>query len=777
MKIALFASAAFVLSSTSAIAQENPANQKPADDGDIVVTARRSSESLMQIPVQVNVATGADLARVNATNLEKISENIPFVSITKLSAGNGGAFNIRGIGNYSVDTGVQQSVLLSIDDVFIGRPRIANGAMFDIKQVEVLKGPQSLFYGKNTVAGVVSIASQDPGNTLSVQGGAGYEFNARERYAEVAVSGPIVEGLTARLALRASALDGWIKNVGRPRINPVLPQFPVPGPRDDRGPYSKDVAGRLTLLWNPSSNFEAKFKYFHDTNDNDGETGSTEVFCQPGIAYSEFGVVDDQTDCKANAVRAINNHNAAHTAGMPGGNGGKTAGRAKSDLASLKLSYDAGSVSLTSVTGYYKLNTDSASNLSFGSLSNIWAAVQERSDGISQEIRLATDLSGPVNFMGGVYLADNKTFYNANTILLPLPVPLGGSFETFRRFSDLLNRTYSAFGQVRWDIQENLTLEAGLRYSNEKISATDGNTFITPAPGIPQRPAGVYFVRSKTENHVSPEVTLTWHPDSNQTLYAAYKTGNKPGGYSFPALATVAFTLANTNFLAEKVEGFEAGYKATLLDRSVRFTLTGYRFKYTNQQVSSFDAPILSFITGNAAASIVQGVEADVTWTPSSNLNITGALGYNDAHYEKYDRAQCYAFQTAATGCVGGFQDLSGRTLPRAPQWAGQLGATYRHPIGGGLEVSTSGSGIYTGKYNPSDTLDPFLDTDGYWRFNASLALGAEDGSWELGVYGRNLSDQYKPVYTTDKSISPPGVYIGPFIRTREVVVAFKFNY
>jgi outer membrane receptor protein involved in Fe transport len=770
-----------VLMAPSLLAPMAHAQSEPAEatgEEEVVVTARRSSEKFIQVPVQVNVATAAQLTRVNATNLEKISENIPFVSITKLPAGNGGAFNIRGIGNYGTDTGVQQSVLLSIDDTFIGRPRVANGAMFDLKQVEVLKGPQSLFYGKNTVAGVVSVTSADPTDTFSAQAAAGYEFEAREKYVEGAVSGPITDTLTARLALRFDETEGWIDNVATARTNPLLPGLIMPGPERDRGPFSRDIAGRLTLLWEPSDDFQAKFKYFHGDNSNDGETGSIEIFCRPGIQfYTEFGIPDTQTDCKANGVRALNNYPASRVAGMPGANGGIADAGYVSDLSSLKLVYSTGPITLTSVTGYYKLDTESASNLSFSSLATTWAAIQEQSDGFSQELRLSTDFEGPLNFMAGAFLSDNKTYYNSNVTLFPFVPEYRGSFESYRRFSDLSTRTYSAFVQARWDIREDVKLEAGIRYSSEKISATDGNSYANPALLFLLRPEGVYFVRSKTETDFSPEVTLTWFPDDHQTLYVAYKTGNKPGGYSFPALATVAFTEANTNFLSESVEGFEAGYKAEFLDRDLRFSVTGYHFEYKNQQVSTFDPSILSFTVKNAAGSTLQGIEAEATWAPSSDLSFQAALGYNDAHYDEYRGVQCYAAQTVAEGCVNRQQDLSGRTLPRSPEWAGSLGVTYEPSITDELTLLMSANGIYTGKYNAGDTLDPFLEIDGYWRFNASLAVGDADGNWEVGVYGRNLTNEYKPLTAGDKAFGQPGTYNGPFTRSREILAAIKVQY
>ena len=181
-----------LLGSTSALAQavsNNAATPAPqdstTDSTEIVVTARRAAESLIAVPVQVTVQSGTQLARTNANDLPKIAETIPFVSIGKQTGGSGGGYVIRGVGNFSGDVGVKQTVLLNVDNVFVGRAKIINQGMYDIRQVEVLKGPQALFYGKNSPAGVISISTNDPGSDLDGYVRAGYEFKATNAFLRV----------------------------------------------------------------------------------------------------------------------------------------------------------------------------------------------------------------------------------------------------------------------------------------------------------------------------------------------------------------------------------------------------------------------------------------------------------------------------------------------------------------------------------------------------------------------------------------------------------------
>ena len=197
--------------------------------GDIVVTARKRAESLISVPVAVTALGAQQLQRYNVTNLEQISQLAPQLTITTVASGSGASISIRGIGSVGEDPGVDQSVGVYIDNVGIGRGRIIGVSMFDISQVEVLKGPQALFFGKNSPAGVVSLTSAGPGDRLEGRVVGGYEIVANERYVDAAIGGPLSSTFGARLAVHASGMDGFIHNHAVPLTDPLTGlETPVP---------------------------------------------------------------------------------------------------------------------------------------------------------------------------------------------------------------------------------------------------------------------------------------------------------------------------------------------------------------------------------------------------------------------------------------------------------------------------------------------------------------------------------------------------------------------
>ncbi len=214
---------------------------------EIVVTARRSSERLINVPVAVTALSAAVIERAHVTDLTQVAQMTPNLVIASASSGSGGSISIRGVGTSFLDPGLEQSVGLNSDGVSIGRGHFLNAAQFDLKQIEVLKGPQALFFGKNSPAGVISITSADPTAELSAMGRVGYEFEAKERYVEAYVAGPISDTLGFRVAAKYNKLDGWIKNRVLPGPNPAFPGFNIPGPAFKTGPSSETIVSRVTL--------------------------------------------------------------------------------------------------------------------------------------------------------------------------------------------------------------------------------------------------------------------------------------------------------------------------------------------------------------------------------------------------------------------------------------------------------------------------------------------------------------------------------------------------
>jgi outer membrane receptor protein involved in Fe transport len=230
-----------------AVADENVAPGSSAKLEEIIVEARKRAESLQDVPVSVATISRVELQNNDATDLAKLGEIVPQVMIGQFMGGTGAVMTIRGISSSPINAGLDQSVSFVTDGVQLSRGHIIQEPLFDVRQVDVLEGPQALFFGKNSPAGVISLRTADPTNSFEAYAKTGYEFIAAEKYVEGAVSGPLNDNLTARVAFRADWIGGWLKNVAQPVKDPINPSVTDPGALQGAwGPSGHNYSGRLT---------------------------------------------------------------------------------------------------------------------------------------------------------------------------------------------------------------------------------------------------------------------------------------------------------------------------------------------------------------------------------------------------------------------------------------------------------------------------------------------------------------------------------------------------
>lgn len=766
----------FVSQASAACAQAAgaPQAQSGAQLQEIVVTARRRQESLQRVPVAVSVVSGEQLKNNLATDLSGVGELAPQVTMAPAGQGTGAVLTVRGVSSDTSDPGLDQSVSLDIDGVPISRGQVITTSVFDMHQVQVLEGPQALFFGKNSPAGVIVLRSNDPTDHFEGYLTGGYEFVAKERYAEGAVSGPLTDTLKARLAFRVDQMDGWIKNVAGPVQDFVNPSVTDPGAiQGNTSPAGHDYAARLTLQWTPTNDFDAKFKLLMDSKRNNGADGSSEPFCINGQTQPVLvGVLPlPGADCAKNMVKSESAPAAQYTANTPYTNGGVPYFWSQFALASLTLNKELDNLTLTSTTGYYHQTVETMYTSDWSPYASIWAASKESYHLITQELRANTKLDGPVNFMGGLYFEHfDRPYFNAPDLFHTFN-PIANNYTAVNLLSNTEGSSYSAFGQVRWNIIPTVELAAGARYSHDDKNFSMVN-LANNYPGL--YPAGQVLSTKYTGDNLSPEATLSWHPKHDQTLYAAYKTGYKAGGVSNAFLMPSTATPENITFQPEKVRGVEVGYKATAFDRSLRFDLTAYRYNYRNLQVVSYDATTISFTTQNAASARIQGLEGSAEWAATNDLTFHGNFGWNSAKYLSFTTAPCYVGQPVAPGaCTAlGTQDLSGKALNRAPKLTYTLGGEYRARVAPEWSAHFNLQGRYSSSYQTATDYGPGGLQPAFWLLNASARIGPDDGRYELALIGRNLTNSYYMVESVGWSGSEnPNQYVGFFNRPREVVL------
>lgn len=677
IRSALLAASALgvMLPFTAASAQSSAPASANVDDSEIIVTARKRQESILKVPVTTTVLSSAVIERANITGLFDVSKKTVGLNLGVASVESGALVAIRGFGNTAIDPGVDQSVSLNLDGLQLTQGMSYSVGTFDMQQIEVLKGPQALFFGKASPAGVISIRTNDPSERFELIGRAAYEAEAREIRNELIVSGPITDTLGVRVAALYDHFGGFFKNKATPNLaTGALPLSKRLGKSDS-------FAIRGTLLYKPDSNFSARLKLTYTKDKQRDATVQQYVACPEGttnlvaFAGSAFAAGEN---CKADRNGALVGMNPTAFPGMNTNNqgiaplkNGKPASEISQKIGSLELSYTpTDAIDLTSVTGYYRLDTDVDYNC-YASGSGAPACMTqkrlERTD-FTQELRGSSDFGGPFNFTLGAFYQDGKTFDaqtlpgNVNYFLPPL---------VFEGNMTIRIKAYSGFGQARYKITPELELAGGARYTKEKRSlqsVTYSLPFTPFAPGVVpfNSPIDLSNPRLNSGNW-APEATVTWTPTNDFTLFGAYKMAYKSGSYNIVTPTNPAGPVSFANgrgsgvgvdrsYRDEKIEGFEIGIKTRLLDRQLSFNMTAYHYKASNLQVGAIlpaagGLPVLT--TLNAASAKIKGIEADFNYRPDAveGLEIFGAINYNRSRFSSFPNAPCLGGDTFADGC------------------------------------------------------------------------------------------------------------------------------
>jgi iron complex outermembrane receptor protein len=757
-KLFLLATIASGLAPYTALAQAAPQTAQ-ADDavatspGDIIVTARKRDERLMDVPVAISALSGETLNRYATNSLVSIGEQVPQLVIGESTNQAGGAINLRGIGAGLANPSTEQAVTLNLDGIPISYGNAVRLGQFDLQRVEVLKGPQSLFYGKNSPGGIISLISADPGQEFEARLRTGYEFAADQKFVEGMVSGPLSENVGARVVAYYSQEDGWFRNLGVP----VAGRTPGASSSSNN---AEDFFIRGTLTFRSANDaLRVKLKVNHGQRDRDGY-GPGGVGQPVRCAGAASQVSPITTDCRLDR----NYTEVALPAGVAALHpslAGPSHTRSRQFLASGTIDYDLDeTLTLTSVTGFYKLKEHGLGSFTSVNDPRTGASLDLRIKGLSQELRFASDFDGPLNFMlGGFYQDANLTVGQAFFTNIAAPALIAATFY------DQDTEAYSLFGQARYEFSDQLELSVGARQSWEEksLKGTVANT--------PTNASAFEILGPRRKYHdFSPEVTLTYKPTRDLTVYGAYREGFTSGGFNTTPGAlrtgpTGAFpTLAarDLSFDQMTAKGGELGIKGNLANRQMQFDLVAYRYTYSGLQLSRWDEVAFTQRVQNAGSARVQGIEFSTTLRPEAlpGLELRSAIAYNDAKYRDFIGG-CYAGQSVAAGCnllprnpaspaTAGTaanpyngQNQAGQQLARAPKWALTAGVTYEHEFSDSLGASLTLDTSYTSAYATQTEAHPLARQPGYWQLNGSVSVfGGEDRPWELALIGRNLTNK-----------------------------------
>ena len=792
---------------TSPSGETVPANTTGLAAGeDIIVTARRRDERLLDVPVAVTAIGGQTLGDYSVARVTDLATLVPSLVAGKAASGSSASIFLRGVGSTALSAGFDQSVSFVIDGLPMSRGREISLPQFDIQRVEVLKGPQALFFGKNATGGLISVTSNSPTDEFQAGVKAGYGFRAEEKYVEAYISGPISDTLRARIAGRYSDAKGAFTNTAADTYTNYIPgQFRTRNSKY-RG-FAESLGLRGTVEWEPSSSFKLQLKGGMTQVDDGGPTDLVERICGAGRttplpATTPLGVfpTSPNTDCRVNGR--------ADSSALPiqvAQTGFRYArnGRLYADFASqygiLTGTITSDPFDVTSITGYYHFRQYDLNNVSGESYP---ASFSQKADfkQFSEELRFQSKFDGAFNFLAGAFYSHGKFVFNTDAYIFPLPLdPINGTYVTFKRDNGFKTDSLSFFAEGTLEITPQLELSAGARYSVESRDSFQRSLpgHIALAAGFP----GNVFVDDRyRDDNISPQVTLRFKPEQDTSIYAAYKQGFKSGGFNLSqSIGTTNVNALRTlgRFGAETAEGGEIGLRTLQFDRRLAFNVTAYHYVYSDLQVQFFDPTTVSLTAGNAGKLRTQGVEADFNFSVPGieGFSLRGAAAYNNARYQDYV-GQCYPGQTLALGCnlnlvagVGNAQDYDGRTPPKAPKFAGRAGFTWNVPLSdNGMSLRATSDVSYTGRYNYTDALRPDSIQKRFAKIDAALSLNGPDELWSVSLIGRNLTNKLVVTAANDipfaggtgTGTAGPGIVadMSSFIdNPREIYVelAFKF--
>lgn len=716
--LAMLLAASALAGPAAAFAQEAPAESQGGLD-DIIVTAQKRAEGLSDVPISISAVSGKQVESYGQTNLEQISSSVPNLKITQTAIAN--RIAIRGIASGD-NKGFEQSVAMFVDGVYYGRDQLSRLPLVDMERVEVLRGPQPTLFGKNAIAGAVNITTRSPTDEFEGTVSGLYEFNHKELQLTGVLSGPLSDGIEARVVGYHRSMDGYFYNQKLQRNEPNVDEYYV------RGKVEFDKGGPLAA--------ELKLEYAD--------------FAMKGQPRDVFG--------------AVGNYNAVFqgpffVSTVPDyvreDNGYES--RNKVFGATLNADLEIGEHTLTSVTSLLDYKTREIVDVDFSGISFLDGTnLREDYRQFSQELRLTSPGGEAFNYIGGVYYQHAKLDVQDFTLFNPTFLGLGAPFNAlgdtrndrdYSQTSDLI----SAFAQGELSLTDQLRVTAGARFNHEKKSGRRSLAIVQgPLSTAPAAVVAAVFRALNIEAHsiagklsedsFNPMVNVQFDATDDLMLYASYARGTKAGGFdirsnSLPTSTTVAKPGA-FEFQDESADNFEAGLKYK--GRDVAFNLSFYRTKYKDLQVNIFDGT-LNFNVRNAAAARTQGIEADFRAALAEGLTISGAIAYLDFKFTNFTDGQCYYLQTPGPG---GFCDYSGKRNALSPKWSGNLNVDYWTPVGSDLKLSFNVNADFSSSYIAAANLDPRTYQGSYAKLGARIGLGQIDNRWEVALIGRNLTDQ-----------------------------------
>ncbi len=773
----------------SASAQDESLSNSAASEElleEVLVTARRRSEKLQDVPIAITALSAETLDRrqvLNTVDLDRVTPSMQFTSYGQLSGNNSAAVVfIRGVGQIDPTPAVDPGVGIYVDDVYMGRS--VGGAMdfFDIENIQVLRGPQGTLFGRNTIGGAVLINTVIPGDEFE---GRVHARVGDDSLWEVfgAVTLPASEDLSFRLAAGARQRDGYVTRV-----------------YDGQDLGNEDVVSlRGTMRWDLSDDMQLIAKAYYSRQD---ENGAPFVFKGINTSAPIPAIVSVAAGCPGATIPfapiapgdprfgppSVPNIDDPRCANNfwdmgPYTNGGTAPVESTNDSngISANFKWDVNdSFDLHSITAYHDLEWTGIRDADNTPFVIITTDYTSESTQFSQELRLNYSSDRVNGVMGAYYFTEDSD----DRVTVPLAFPpsppvissllAGGPGSRDLQFVNLTTDSIAAFTEWTFDLTQALSITGGIRYTSDdkSMKATVMNLFPATLPdpnplpdtAIPEGgPLFIYPDRfSDTYDNVNYSASVRYSFNDDWMTYASYATSFKSGGFNQrynappPGFVPVSFD-------EETVESIEIGFKADVTD-TLRVNTAIFWSDYDDIQTIYRQGVVpLLFNAGKAS---IDGVELEFLFEPTENLILEGGFSYLDDEIKEV---------TEIPGTVTGVGPDN--SLPYTPEWQWNLAASYRFGVWSGWDLSPRVDAAYTdSQYFDVENTAITAQLDSVTTVNASLVLNDDAGKWGIGLYVQNLTDELYPVQG-NASLGTLGYAEQVYARGRNWYVSVNYNF
>ncbi|MBD8526513.1 TonB-dependent receptor [Pseudoxanthomonas sp. CAU 1598] len=686
---------------------------------EITVTARKREETIQDVPVAVTAYTAEALDVLDIADIGDLNAFVPNLTIyaARGSSSTVTAY-IRGIGQSDPLWGVDPGVGIYLDDVYIARPQGALLDVFDVERIEVLRGPQGTLYGKNTIGGAIKYISapleEDFYGRGSVTVGSYNQLDVK-----ASVNAPVADGWVSRIAVASLSRDGYGENVNT----------------DQQVSDKEILAARATLGYVGNEDFYARITADW-MDDQSGVRGA--MMLGPNRFAPGIEPLDDRYDVR-NGMANVN------STSMSGG--------------AMTLGWNLGEAwTLKSVTAYRESDTET--HIDFDTLpATIADVIAFYGDHqMSQEFQLNYDNAGAFRGVAGLYYFDGKAGGQVlNNFFGIIFGDTQGTVDT---------ESYALYGEGTYDLNEQWSITAGARFTNEKKSADVFNIGYTDATfTVPSGVISADFTDSKTFDDFSPKLSIDYQVNDDVLLYALASRGFKSGGFNIRAQAT-AVPRSRLPFDDEQVTSYEIGAKSAFFDSRLFFNLAYFHNDYKDIQLSIFteipgsNPPQFFGDFTNAGEGTIDGVELEYQAELSESFRLQGNFAWLDTEYDEFITAGANVADT--------------QRFTNAPEFSGSISGIYTHDMGDMGSLIARASYYYQDEVYPTTDLSEAIKQEGYGLVSAGL-IWQSNGAWRVALEGSNLSD--KEYRTTGYNIGALGILTGFYGPPRTVSLTVSYDF